>query len=266
VGRVAIIQFPGSNCEVETGRALSLAGLESVIFRWNENASKLVHFGAFILPGGFSYQDRIRAGVVAAKDSILERIVTESDKGKPVLGICNGAQILVESGLVPGGGRIRFALAPNIMPVSRSYLCRWVYIRPASTSSLFTRGYRDDEIIPMPIAHAEGRFVSNEDEYLDNFKQMGSIAFRYCDGNGSINEEFPINPNGSILSIAGLSNQEGNVLALMPHPERACCLRHIPPDIDSSWRGKRLRSVGDFAALEEPGPGLGIFKSIAQAL
>lgn len=266
MGKVAIIQFPGSNCEAETGRALSLAGLDYAIFRWNENASDLIHFGAFVLPGGFSYQDRIRAGVVAAKDSILERITIESDKGKPVLGICNGAQILVESGLVPGGGDIRFALAPNTMPVARSYLCRWIFVRPTSKTSLFTTGYREDEIIPMPVAHAEGRFISDDEKLLEEFEDTGSIAFRYCDNKGSVTTEYPVNPNGSIFSIAGLSNLEGNVLALMPHPERASFLRQVPAGMDSAWGVRRLRHVGDFVSLEGPGPGLGVFKSLAQSM
>jgi phosphoribosylformylglycinamidine synthase len=135
--RVAVIQFPVVNCEYETRRALVASGLEAEIFRWNLNVSRLSSFDAFVLPGGFSYQDRIRAGAIAAKDAIMEEIANQAQKAKPVLGICNGAQVLVEAGLVPGlsEGRVEMALGPNRTDGRSGYLCEWVYVKAMEPSN-----------------------------------------------------------------------------------------------------------------------------------
>jgi len=129
--RIAVIQIPGVNCEYETTRALEAVGLAARIVRWNEPASVYSEFDAYVLPGGFAFQDRIRAGAIAAKLPAVDRIAAESESGKPVLGICNGAQVLVEAGLVPGfhRGRVEMALAPNRAPRRAGYLCRWAWLR-----------------------------------------------------------------------------------------------------------------------------------------
>src|SRR5439155_3669752 len=126
--RVAVIQFPGVNCEAESVRALERVGLGAEVFGWKRPPGDLREFDAYLLPGGFSYQDRVRAGALAAKDPLVEALATEAARGKPVLGICNGAQVLVEAGLVPGGGEVELALARNRMPDRAGYYTRWVYV------------------------------------------------------------------------------------------------------------------------------------------
>src|SRR6185295_7349015 len=128
-GRVAVMQFPGVNCESESMRALTRVGLAPEVFRWTRPAGELRDFQAFVLPGGFSYQDRVRAGALASKDPLVDVLSEEIEKGKPTLGICNGAQVLVEAGLVPGSGRVEIALASNRMLDRSGYYSRWIYVR-----------------------------------------------------------------------------------------------------------------------------------------
>ena len=225
---VAIIQFPGSNTERETFMACNRAGLNPVEFLWNESRDALKDFSGFIIVGGFSYEDRSRSGVIASIDPIINIIKKESEKGKPVLGICNGAQILVESGMVPGISKyyLSSSLTNNKRVVNKEvlgtgYYNSWAHISCAidPNKSAFTRLLNSGESIHIPFAHAEGRFVIPEGllEILINNDQ---IPFRYCDNNGNIINEFPTNPNGSMYNIAALSNATGNVMAIMPHPER----------------------------------------------
>ena len=163
--RIAIIQFPGSNCESESIRAVRQAGMEPVEFLWNEDYNKLKDFAGYFIVGGFSYEDRSRAGIIAALDPVIKEIKAQSEKGKPVLGICNGAQILVESGLIPGiKNEIQMALAPNINPVISGYYNVWVNIKNNEDIGrcAFTRLIEKNEVIPVPIAHGEGRFITKD--------------------------------------------------------------------------------------------------------
>ena len=225
---VAVVQFPGSNTERETFMACERVGLNPVEFLWNENHDTLKDFAGFIIVGGFSYEDRSRSGVIASLDPIVDLIKIESEKGKPVLGICNGAQILVESGMVPGTNK--YSLSSSLTNNKRvvggkvlgtGYYNAWAYLSCTSkpSKSVFTRFLNIGEIVHIPFAHAEGRFVIPKDllEILINNNQ---IPFRYCDNNGNIINEFPTNPNGSMYNAAALSNPDGNVMAIMPHPER----------------------------------------------
>jgi phosphoribosylformylglycinamidine synthase len=263
--KVAIIQFPGVNCEYETARAVRAVGLEAELFRWNEDPHLLDPCLAVVLPGGFSYQDRIRAGVVAAKDRIMGKVSELAAAGRPVLGICNGAQVLVEAGLIPGihWERIDLALAPNVMEDREGYYCTWVYLRNEGGPCLWTKRFGDSEVIPVPVAHAEGRFVTIDSDVLEEMRAQGQIALSYCTDAGLVDERFPVNPNGSVMNIAGVCNREGNVLAMMPHPERASWLRQVPEDLGGVWGRKRIRSSGDWEGLEGEGPGLGFFSSLA---
>ena len=240
-GKVAIIQFPGVNCEYETARAVRTVGLGAALFRWNEDPHLLDRCEAVILPGGFSYQDRIRAGVVAAKDRIMDKVSELARDGRPVLGICNGAQVLVESGLIPGihWERVDLALAPNIMADREGYYCTWVYLLREKSSCIWTGAYDEGEVIPVPIAHAEGRFVTTDEDLLGEIERNGQIALRYCTVRGDVEDRFPVNPNGSVSNIAGVCNAEGNVLAMMPHPERATWLRQVPEDLAGAWGARR---------------------------
>jgi len=268
--QVAVIQFPGSNCEYETLRAVESVGLKASIFRWNQSPSELASFRAFVLPGGFSYQDRIRAGTVAAKDSIMAEVARQAEMGRPVLGICNGAQILIESGLVPGlsPGEVEMALATNRMVGRRGFYCAWSYLKVVSrgSDSLWTRKLRRNAVLPAPVAHAEGRFVSAKESVRELLESGRQVVFRYVGPSGEENPGFPYNPNGSVGAVAGLTNPGGNVLAMMPHPERSNWLWQVPPALPGPWGSARRSAVGDYRALEAPGPMRVLFESLRDFL
>ncbi|MEN8208958.1 MAG: phosphoribosylformylglycinamidine synthase I [Candidatus Fermentibacteria bacterium] len=262
---VAVIQFPGSNCEYETARVIRDSGMNDRIYRWNQwRELKDSRPDAYVLPGGFSFQDRIRAGAVAAKERIMDMVFSEAADGKPVLGICNGAQILVESGMVPGWerGRIESALAANHISGRSGYLSRWIFLRASDRAQQICPwlGLAGNRVIPLPIAHAEGRFVFSEENHA---RAESSAALKYCDDKGIESSDYPVNPNGSFLNLAAVMNDRGNVLAMMPHPERAYWLWQLPPWIPGEWGDKRgqLLGSGSYAAAE--GPGSLFFKSLA---
>ncbi len=261
-----MIQFPGVNCEYETVRAAEKAGLRCGIFRWNEPSSRLRHFDGYVLPGGFSYEDRVRAGAIAASEDILEVIADESSKGKPVLGICNGAQILVEAGLVPGtrGDEVEVGLAPNRGVGRPGYYSTWIYLRVSCPPErcAVTMALEPGEILPMPIAHAQGRFISQDQTIFESLEAGDQVVFKYCKASGELCEEFPYNPNGSTNMIAAICNPRGNVVAMMPHPERATWLRQIPMDLPGEWSQRRRSGTGKFSILESDGPGAYIFTSM----
>ena len=225
---IAVVQFPGSNTERETFMACHRVGLNPVEFLWNESAEKLVQFDGYIIVGGFSYEDRSRAGIIAALDPIIKQVKLEAEKGKPVLGICNGAQILVESGLVPGlqGYSIGMALTDNKRVkggrvIGVGYYNTWANLQNSIPSDrcAFTQHLKTGEWINIPLAHGEGRFIVPE-ELLEKMIANNQTVYRYCDDNGSIIDEFPTNPNGSMYNLAAVCNPAGNVMAIMPHPER----------------------------------------------
>lgn len=269
--KIAVIQFPGSNCEYETARAAASAGMDAEIFRWNRDPEELLTYDGYILCGGFSYQDRIRAGAVAAKEPIMRKIAEEAEKGKPVLGICNGAQILVETGIIPGirPGTVEMAIALNRMSIGdkvvrRDYYCAWVYIKNISPPKRSCASWEieEGEILPMPIAHAEGRFVTRDEELISDLISNKQIVFVYCDPEGNVSNDFPINPNGSILSIAGLCNPKGNVVAMMPHPERAAWIRQVPDGTEGKYGTLREMAYGKIEEMNGFGPGWLIFHSL----
>ena len=225
---IAIIQFPGSNTERETLMACNRVGLNPVEFLWNEPAEKLSVFDGYVIVGGFAYEDRSRAGVIAALDPIMKQIKIEADKGKPVLGICNGAQILVESGLVPGleNHRVGIALTDNKRVknnhcIGVGYYNTWANLQLTAPSDrcAFTRHLITGDWINVPLAHGEGRFIV-PDKLLEKMISNDQTVFRYCDNDGNIVDEFPTNPNGSMHNLAAVCNAQGNVMAIMPHPER----------------------------------------------
>lgn len=267
--RVAVIQFPGVNCEYETQRALLNSGLDAEIFRWNLDVSRLSGFDAFVLPGGFSYQDRIRAGAIAAKDAVVEEIARLADRGKPILGICNGAQVLVEAGLVPGlsRGLVEMALGPNRTDGRSGYLCTWVYAKvtePLRTA--FTCAMNPGEVLPLPIAHAEGRFLTASKEVIHVLQQERLARLLYCEPGGEVNEEYPWNPNGSVFSAAAISNRSGTVMAMMPHPERATWLSQVPDWIHGQWGRAKRDARGSVGEMQGAGPGRKTFDSLRKYL
>jgi phosphoribosylformylglycinamidine synthase len=270
MARAAVLQIPGVNCEYESVRALASVGIEARIVRFNEPASVLSEFDAYLIPGGFAFQDRIRAGAVAAKLPAVERIARESESGKPVLGICNGAQVLVEAGLVPGirPGRVDMSLAPNVNPRRPGYLCRWIRVRGVEGPgrATFTATLPLDAVAPLPMAHGEGRFVTADPEVRARIEADGLALLRYVDADGKPAASYPDDPNGAMLQAAGVTNVAGNVLAFMPHPERAAWLRMVPQDWPGPWGDRRRAAVGTFTALEGPGPGNFLFAALAKRL
>ncbi|MBI5390072.1 phosphoribosylformylglycinamidine synthase I [Candidatus Woesearchaeota archaeon] len=249
--RIAIIQFPGTNREDESIRAIAAAGLEPVLVRWN-NTGDLASFDGYFLPGGWSYEDRIRSGVIAAKDPLMKIIKAAANKGKPVIGICNGAQILVEAGMIPGiENRVEMALAPN----RTGFWCFWTHLHCSAPQgrSVFNKLIHPGEIMSVPIAHGEGRFVTKNPAVITSLRKNNQIIFQYCDARGIITDAFPTNPNGAILNIAGLCNPAGNVLAMMPHPEVASFKKQLPGFHGTFEQGEQLapahlifQSLADF--------------------
>ncbi len=185
--------------------------------------------------------------------------------GKPVLGICNGAQVLVEAGLVPGGGTIELALARNRMTERVGYYARWVVTRVEPSACVFTRALEPGTLLPLPVAHGEGRFVSRDPRRLEELLAEGQVPLRYARADGTPAAAFPDNPNGSEVAAAAVCNARGNVLALMPHPERAQDLGALARGIDGAWGRRRDRALAD-GDLTAPGPGLLIFDGLRRHL
>ena len=196
--RVAVVRFPGSNCDQDALFALRAMGLQSD-YVWHEETS-LAGFDGVFLPGGFSYGDYLRCGAMASRAPVMDEVRRFAAEGRPVIGACNGFQVLCEAGLLPG------ALLLN---AGEKFLCHEVRLRAENRDSPWTRGV--DREIRVPIAHGEGRYVADTDA-LERLEGEGRVAFRYIDGS----------PNGSVNDIAGILNAKGNVLGMMPHPERAC--------------------------------------------
>jgi phosphoribosylformylglycinamidine synthase subunit PurQ / glutaminase len=226
---VAIIQFPGSNCEYETLDAVQATGLSAEIISWNISEEDLSSFKAYILPGGFSFQDRVRAGVVSSRLPLMTYLGKAALAGKPILGICNGCQILAESGILPtqDDQEISMALAPNIVNNEhRGFVCDWVYVKIKSPeNNIFTREFSENDVLPIQINHGEGNFKFKDKAFID---RSSFTKLVYCSEAGDIEYSYPVNPNGADLNIAGISNDIGNVLAIMPHPERGVSWYQIP--------------------------------------
>ena len=203
----AVIVFPGSNCDRDVAVSLQAATGRPPAMVWHQE-SALPPCDLIVVPGGFSYGDYLRSGAMAAHSPIMRAIIERALAGTPVLGICNGFQILAEAGLLPG------ILMRN---ASLKFVCRDVCLRVERTDTLFTAAYTQSEVLRVPVAHHDGNYFADA-ETLKHLQDGGQIAFRYCDADGNITED--ANPNGSIDNIAGILNSGGNVLGMMPHPER----------------------------------------------
>jgi len=206
--KFGIVVFPGSNCDHDTYHVIKKVLGADVFYIWHKETS-LRLFDAIILPGGFSYGDYLRAGAVARFSPVMQEIIRYAKGGGPVLGICNGFQILLESGLLPG------ALIPN---GKMRFLCQDVQLKMLNSDSRFGRYYSPGQILRMPIAHYSGNYFA-DDATLQRLQDGEQIALQYCDPQGNVTEA--ANPNGSKLNIAGIYNEYKNVLGMMPHPERA---------------------------------------------
>lgn len=205
--KAAVIVFPGSNCDrdIQVALAASLGHMPRMI--WHRE-SELPPLDLIVVPGGFSYGDYLRSGAMAAHSPVMAEVAARAREGVPVLGVCNGFQILIEAGLLPG------ALMRN---AGLRFVCRDVYLRVEEARSAFTQGYRTGDVIRLPVAHMDGSYFADAGT-LDALEDAGRIAFRYCAADGSA--DAAANPNGSARDIAGVFNDGKTVLGMMPHPER----------------------------------------------
>jgi phosphoribosylformylglycinamidine synthase I len=219
---VGIVPFPGSNCEDETAAALAQLGIPYTIIPWHTTDDVSAYSG-FVFPGGFSFQDRIRAGVIAAKLPIMARIKALSGS-RPILGICNGAQILVEAGFLSDGDTLDCAIDANRHNGEAiGFVCDWGFLSPVNPSkNVFLKSFSESDVLPVQVCHAEGRFIH----------QGAPVSgLKYTQLSGAPAQGFPYNPNGSQDNWAAISNSAGNVLAIMPHPERSMDSRVYPQSI-----------------------------------
>jgi len=227
--KFAIIRFPGTNRQREALRTANAAGFDAFYFRWNDDFEILREASAYLLPGGFSYEDRSRSGIMCALDPVMEVVREEAGKGKPVLGICNGAQMLIESGMVPGGVKNKkplMCLARNVRKdeeklLGTGFLNTWISMKSDLNPkrSAFSLKFTKDEIVTCPIAHGEGRYTTLNEDLIKTLEANQQILFKYCDEKGEIIEKYPVNPNGACDNIAAIINPVGNIMAAMPHFE-----------------------------------------------
>lgn len=206
--KFGVVTFPGSNCDEDVIYVLEDLMNQKVERLWHKDTD-LKGADFIVLPGGFSYGDYLRSGAIAKLSPIMGSVIEHANKGGYVLGICNGFQVLTESGLLDG------ALLHND---SQKFICKNIELKAESNSSVITRDLSLDRTYTIPIAHGEGRFFAADDT-IKRIQDNNQILFQYCDDKGGVNAE--VNPNGSVLNIAGIRNEKGNVLGMMPHPERA---------------------------------------------
>ena len=205
--KFGIVTFPGSNCDYDAYRAV-IDGLgEEAVFLWHKDHD-LQQSDVIVLPGGFSYGDYLRPGAIARFSPVMRDVVAFARRGGPVIAICNGFQIACEAGLLPG------ALLRN---ASLKFVCEVVQLRVETTDTMFTNRYERGAVLRIPIAHGDGRYTADP-ETLNRLESEGRVVFRYVGGPGDADEWW--SPNGSMRAIAGIVNEEGNVLGMMPHPER----------------------------------------------
>jgi len=204
--RFSVVVFPGSNCDADTWHGLDYLGHE-VSYVWH-GQEKLPATDCVVIPGGFSYGDYLRPGSIARFSPLMKNLVDYASSGGLVLGICNGFQVLTEAGLLPG------ALLQN---QNLQFRCQWQWLKTENNGTVFTGGL-DGSLLRLPIAHGDGRFYLPT-EQLRQLEQEGRVVFRYCDADGNVSSDS--NPNGAEGNVAGIINKEGNVLGMMPHPERA---------------------------------------------
>ena len=250
--KVLVLRAPGINCDGEAAAAMELAGATAErihVNRLTDGSIHLLDYGMLLLPGGFAYGDHLGAGRMLAVDLIhrlQDDLQTFINDGRPVLGICNGFQVLVKAGLLPGDDQ-QATLAQN----SGSYYeCRWTTMRVNPHSPcLFTAGL--DETLELPVGHGEGRFVAAE-HTLTSLRDQQQIVLQYSTADGTIAADYPANPNGSAWAIAGICNAQGNVFGLMPHPDRAFLPQQHP-----QWRRRGLASQG---------AGMQIFRNAVRAM
>jgi phosphoribosylformylglycinamidine synthase I len=250
--KVCILRAAGTNCDRETGFAFLRAGAEIEFVHINRLINQdedLYGYQILAIPGGFTYGDDIAAGKILANE-LRCRLVDDLREfigcGKLIIGICNGFQVLVKSGLLPGNAGLRQE-ASLIINDSGKFEDRWVYLKKSKNKCVWTKNI--SEIIYLPVAHGEGKFIATDKKVLPRLKKNGQIAFQYCDKLGKLSG-YPYNPNGSVDNIAGICDETGRVLGLMPHPERHTDFSQHP-----RWTGMKNRKEGDGLQIIRNGVG-----------
>ncbi len=206
--KFGVVIFPGSNCDHDAYYASKKNADQEATFLWHKDTEIPSDIDCIILPGGFSYGDYLRCGAISRFSPIMKEVIKFADNGGYVIGICNGFQVLTESNLLPG------ALLKN---ESLHFICKDVHLKVLNNSTAFTSELQQDQVIRIPIAHGDGNYFADK-ETIDKLESNNQVVFRYSDENGNVTKE--VNPNGSINNIAGIINEKGNVLGMMPHPER----------------------------------------------
>ena len=247
--KVIILRAAGTNCDMETAYAFKLAGGNADLVHINtlkEKKSILSNYEILALPGGFTYGDDIASGKILANElkyTLIEKIREFVAAGKLVIGICNGFQVLVKAGLLPDfSGEAHDIDATLSLNDSAKFEDRWCYLKPAKTSCVFTRGIKD--IIYLPVAHAEGKFIPGNKSILNELKKTKQIVFRYTNEKGK-SSGYPANPNGSVDSVAGICDRTDRVLGMMPHPERHMLLTQHP-----RWTEKNIKGADGLAIFK----------------
>jgi phosphoribosylformylglycinamidine synthase len=250
--KVCVMRVGGTNCDSETKRAFQEIGIQADVLHVNElvKLHNLLDYQLLVLPGGFSFGDYVRSGVIFARflsAKLAKEIETFINEGRPILGICNGFQILVEYGLLPGlEGVSTYPEATLTTNEPAGFKCQWVNLKHENKGKCaFTSKIHSGKVLGMPIAHGEGRLLfpkEKEEEMLAKLIDNDMIVFCYCDKNGNrADGKYPTNPNGSFYNIAGICNREGNIFGLMPHPERAMYWWQQP-----DWtRQQQMQQYGD---------------------
>lgn len=262
--RICILRVGGTNCDAETKAALDELGVNSEIIHLNKliRGDGLLGYDALVIPGGFSFGDHVRAGAILGErvaSALSEELEEFIEGGKPILGICNGFQVLVESGLLPGFDGFRgYSQAALAINDSAKYECRWVHLKHENRGKcIFTRKIQMRHKLFMPVAHVEGKFVfrkGEEEQCLQKLNENDQLVFRYCDEEGKYaGGKYPINPNGAFHDIAGICDPSGKIFGLMPHPERAC-------------RGIQLPNWTSLEKVPKYADGMLIFESLVEYL
>lgn len=206
--KFAVVVFPGSNCDADAFYAIRDNALQDVVYLWHKDTQLPTGIDCIILPGGFSYGDYLRSGAIARFSPIMQEVISFANKGGSVIGICNGFQVLTEANLLPGT-----LMRNNTL----NFICKDVHLKTLNYNTRFTNRIPKDKILRIPIAHGEGNYYTDSDT-LQSLWDNNQVIFQYCNESGIVSDEY--NPNGSLMSIAGITNKQRNILGMMPHPER----------------------------------------------